>query len=357
MKNKNGEALLHSDATPKTNNFGDKITEKSAEIQVSPAFDMLMKSVENPTDPSPVTSGMLSVIPLNDMMNVVSRLDPPNPLIKGLWNEYELAVLFGISNSGKSILATQWANEIASSGKRVIYADFELSPAQFFQRYSNDSREGFAFSPNLYRVELDTSKYLQCGDFEEVIIEDLKAVIKQTNAEVIIIDNLTYLCNKSEKADAAGMFMLRLRDLHLTHKISSLIVSHTPKRGAHEPLDQCSMAGSMRLANFFQVMIGIGKSTVDEKIKYIKSVKYRASDICYGSDNVIMCQIVKPDKFPYFERLGTCEERTLLQEVTEKKNKDLIEQAKNLQSEGKTQREIAEVLKCSIGKVNKMLKA
>ena len=70
-----------------------------------------------------------------------------------------------------------------------------------------------------------------------------------------------------------------------------------------------------------------------------------------------MCQIVKPDKFPYFERLGTCEERTLLQEVTEKKNKDLIEQAKNLQSEGKTPREIAEVLKCSIGKVNKMLKA
>ena len=104
MENKNGEALLHSDATPKTNNFGDKITEKSADMQVSPAFDMLMESVENPTDPSPVTSGMLSVIPLNDMMDEVSKLDPPNPLIKGLWNEYELAVLFGISNCGKSIL-------------------------------------------------------------------------------------------------------------------------------------------------------------------------------------------------------------------------------------------------------------
>ena len=66
MENKNGEALLHSDTTPKTNNFGDKITEKSADMQVSPAFDMLMESVENPTEPSPLTSGMLKIKTANE---------------------------------------------------------------------------------------------------------------------------------------------------------------------------------------------------------------------------------------------------------------------------------------------------
>lgn len=351
---KSGVTPSHEETTPKTNNFSGKDTNNPTDVQT--ALSDLMEIVNNPTEPKPELSGMLSIISLNDMMHEVSELPPPKPLIKGLWNEHELAVLFGISNCGKSILAVQWANEIASSGKRVIYADFEFSPAQFFQRYSNESREGYSFSPNLYRVELDTSKYLQCGDFEEAIIEDLALTIEHVDAEVIIIDNLTYLCNKSEKADAAGLLMLRLRNLHSTYNLSSLIVSHTPKRGAHEPLDLCSMSGSMRLANFFQVMIGIGKSTVDEKIKYIKSVKYRASDICYGSDNVIMCQITNTNNFPYFERLGTCEERTLLQEVTERKNQDLMESAKKLQSEGKTQREIAQILKCSVGKVNKMLK-
>ena len=73
----------------------------------------------------------------------------PKMLFGELWLEGELAVLFGDTGVGKSILATAIAESIARSHpvgpfefttkpQKVLYIDFDLSPKQFEMRYSAD---------------------------------------------------------------------------------------------------------------------------------------------------------------------------------------------------------------------------
>jgi Mrp family chromosome partitioning ATPase len=74
-------------------------------------------------------------------------------LFGSLWTEGEVAVLFGGSGTGKSILAVQIAEAIATgaqaslpatpqsgvSARRVLYLDFEHTTRQFAERYSAPS--------------------------------------------------------------------------------------------------------------------------------------------------------------------------------------------------------------------------
>ena len=67
------------------------------------------------------------------------------PLWSPFWNDKEISVLFSETNVGKSILATQIANDIArgvnsingqtTRMRKVVYFDYELSDLQFRDRY------------------------------------------------------------------------------------------------------------------------------------------------------------------------------------------------------------------------------
>ena len=47
---------------------------------------------------------------------------------------------------------------------------------------------------------------------------------------IIIIDNLTYLCNSSDKGVDAGLFMIKLMNLKKQYGWSLLIIVHTPTK-------------------------------------------------------------------------------------------------------------------------------
>ncbi|MBQ8034110.1 MAG: hypothetical protein IJ267_03130 [Bacteroidales bacterium] len=55
------------------------------------------------------------------------------------------------------------------------------------------------------------------------------------HTSIIIIDNLTYLCNSSDKGVDAGLFMMKLMNLKKQYGWSLLIIAHTPKRTLQAP--------------------------------------------------------------------------------------------------------------------------
>lgn len=73
-------------------------------------------------------------------------------------------------------------------------------------------------------------------DFEEEIIKNIEEAALTTGSRIIIIDNLTYLCNNSEKGDVAGLFMISLMNLKKKYGWSLLIIAHTPKRSLTSPI-------------------------------------------------------------------------------------------------------------------------
>lgn len=305
----------------------------------------------------PINIGMFRVMTANGTIKEASMLANPKSLYLSFWYEGEVCCLFADCNLGKSILAVQIANEIARTEK-ILYFDFELSDKQFQLRYSDEQGNLFLFPDNLFRVSIDRDAMdmSDLSNFEDAIIKDIEETIVSTDAKIAIIDNLTYLCLQAEKGDAAGSLMFKLMALKRKYGLSLLILSHTPKRPMTAPITQNDLAGSKRLMNFFDSAFAIGRSAKDENLRYLKQIKCRYGSFEYDGDNVIVCSIEKDGTFLKFTNQGFSTEREHLKELSDKDASGMIDQVKELISQGKSYRQISTELGISLAKVQRLLK-
>lgn len=186
--------------------------------------------------------GMLTLKSANQTIEDASKRPDPEQLYLELWYEGEVCCLFADSNLGKSIYAVQMADEISQT-RNVLYVDCELSDKQFQLRYTNsETGERHIFPDGLLRAEVNPYAIGAQG-YEEAIIRDIETAAERTGTKVIIIDNLTYLCNSSDKSVDAGIFMMKLMALKKKKDLSLLIIAHTPKRDLSSPITQNHLAG------------------------------------------------------------------------------------------------------------------
>ena len=309
---------------------------------------------EQMKDCVPSEIGIFTIKTANQAIREAKQRPNPEDLWLTLWYEGEACCLFADSNLGKSIYAVQIATSIAEK-QRVLYFDFELSDKQFQLRYTDEEGNLFQFPNNLYRVEINREA-LGIDNFEDSVILTIEEAAVKTNAKVLIIDNLTYLCIATEKGDLAGSLMMKLMRLKREYGLSILVLAHTPKRPLTNPITQNDLAGSKKLYNFFDSVFAIGKSAKDNNLRYIKQLKVRYGNYTYDMDNVIVCSIEKVGSFLKFVNVGFAEEREHLKEQTENDITTLIENAKDLRSQGKSIREIASILGVSKSKIDRLLK-
>ncbi|MBK8464592.1 MAG: AAA family ATPase [Chloracidobacterium sp.] len=98
---------------------------------------------------------------INDCFANSKDFVPPGMLFGEFWCEGEMALLFGATGTGKSILALQIADAAArgrgveafnmeAKRQKVLYVDLALSNAQLQMRYTHAAKH-YEFSRNLYR--------------------------------------------------------------------------------------------------------------------------------------------------------------------------------------------------------------
>lgn len=298
--------------------------------------------------------GILTVKKANETMREASLRPDPTALWMTLWYSGEVCCLFADSNAGKSLLAVQIADEIAVHQK-ILYFDFELSDKQFQLRYTSEDGNLHHFPENLYRMEISPEN-IDVSNFEDAVMTSIEDAALSVGSKVLIIDNLTYLCNAAEKGDAAGELMMRLMGLKRKHGWSILVLAHTPKRPLTNPISQNDLAGSKKIFNFLDSSFSIGKSIKDTGLRYIKQIKCRHGSFTYDSDNVITCTISKDRDFTRFEIVSYGNEKEHLKEQTDTDRASLIAKTKELASLGKSQREISKELGVSLGTVNNYLR-
>ena len=302
-----------------------------------------------------VEIGILSIKTANQTLDDASTRPDPEELYHELWYEGEVCCLFADSNLGKSIFAVQMADEIART-RNVLYVDCELSDKQFQLRYcKHETGERHIFPDCLYRAEINPYA-IGAEGYEQHIINDIETAAHKLNCKIIIIDNLTYLCNASEKGDVAGLFMMKLMSLKKKHGWSLLIIAHTPKRNMSNPITQNDLAGSKKLYNFFDSVFAIGKSAKDNRLRYVKQIKVRAGEYRYDSDNIIVYEIDPGDGFLHFELIGYACEKEHLKAKEDDENTTQIQNILELKSQGKTVRDIAGIMGMSKSAVGRALK-
>ena len=300
--------------------------------------------------------GMFTIRTANRTIAEAAMRPNPRQLYQELWYEGEVCCLFSDSNLGKSIYAVQMADSIATL-RPVLLVDCELTDKQFQMRYTDiDTGVMHIFPELLYRAEINPNT-LDVKDYETKIFHHIEAAAQHMKCNIIIIDNLTYLCNSSDKGVDAGLFMMKLMNLKKKYGWSLLIIAHTPKRSLMSPITQNDLAGSKKLYNFFDSVFAIGKSAKDSRLRYVKQLKVRAGEFRYDSSNVIVYEIEKTDGFVHFEFKEFSTEKEHLKERTEHDDKKQLQNINDLKVQGKSVREIASLLGLSKSKVWRLIQA
>ena len=292
-----------------------------------------------------------------------AKLRPiPNMLFDVFWFENEVCILFADTNIGKSILALQIADSISrnspiygfrleTGSKKVLYFDFELSDKQLENRYSNNYQNHYKFHHNLFRAEINTEaeKPKEFKNFEDFLCHSIERQVEDLGIQVIVIDNITYL------KDALPL-MKQLKALAKKHNLSILVLAHTPKRNASQPITKNDLAGSKMLINFCDSSFTIGDCANVPKQRYLKQVKQRNTEHVYHADNVILCEIKSVENFLGFNFIGYSEEESHLKRFSTENTLDRNSKVIELKSTGLPNTQIAKQLGVSEGTIRNILK-
>jgi AAA domain len=313
----------------------------------------------------------------NEWMEDAGKTPAAKALFGDFWLEGELSILFSDTNRGKSTLAMQIAEalargkaiapfETAPEAQKVLYFDFELSGKQFEARYSAAGTDGvrrrYRFSDNLLRAQTALHGELPPGykDMAEFVQHSFTALLRQTGARIVIVDNITFLKGANENASAAAQLMKTLKYLKDYFGLSVLVLAHMPKLPFTSPLSLRDLQGSKMLSNFADNVFVIGASNQAGDLRYLKHLKPRHAGIRYDVSNVILYRIERSDEFLHFEFVGYANERDHLiwhYEYIDGKRGDLIIAAKRLFASGASRRRVALILGVSHTTVGRYLKA
>lgn len=301
-------------------------------------------------------SGLFTAMTANETMEEAKFAKPPRQLWSEFWFEGESCCLFADAGVGKSILAVQIANKISQTDK-VLYYDLELSSIQFRKRYFDSlSQKVYKFSDNFIRPKLNREQLKDCGEnMEELVFSAIENDVVRLGVKIVIVDNITWILPTKNPTSAAVKFMRRIDDLKNRLGLSVLILAHTNKRKMTTPLGQNDLSGSKKLINFFDSAFAIGKSVRDDKLRYVKQIKVRDEAEKYGESNVILYTVEKKNSFLQFIKQGNGNENDHLKVSKAEKQKE-IARIKALHTEGKSVRDIAEIVGMSKSTVDRLLK-
>lgn len=311
---------------------------------------------------------------LNSMMMEEKRKPVPEILWGGdgngnaLWFENEFAILFGRTNTGKSLYAVQIAEHISGRlGKTVLYLDLELSMKQFQERYTSRDGELHVWPDNLHRPDLSMigDSLYDSGKFLPLI----RRMMAKVNARVLLLDNLTFLVNNGGMKAEDVKPICREFCNWAKEGYSILVVNHTPKIQPFTTLDINHCLGSSMLTNFVQSVFAIGTDSSNPLTgRYVKQLKSRNGRIVWDGNHVIpyvidktldptMLRFIQPAQLHQTGMdsqipIQTAREGDLLKDADNMQ----LEQIRKLHGQGMSNRKIAEELNLSPATIGKRLK-
>ncbi|WP_147676572.1 AAA family ATPase [Algibacter pacificus] len=315
-------------------------------------------------------SGCLIVKTANQWIDEAKNRPIPNMLFSQFWHENELCILYADTNIGKSILAVQIADSLSRGvaipgfinecpPKIVLYLDFELSDKQFENRYSDNYQNHYYFETKFLRAEINAEADIpkEYHGIEDFLTKSLESKILENKADVVIIDNLTFLKSDNERAKDALVLMKLLKQLTKKSNVSILVLAHTPKRDASKPITKNDLAGSKMLMNFCDSSFAIGGSALSPSLRYLLQVKQRNTEHVFHNENVIVCELKKEYNFLSFGFVEYGSEKEHLKQSVYNDVSERDELMKDLISQGMSNVKIGEELGLSEGAIRKRKKA
>ena len=231
----------------------------------------------------------------------VDGIPAPSTLWHGLWNEGEIACLFGDPNIGKSLLANQIANEAAAMGHQVLYVDFENPDIHFHSRYTTKEETFIGNYGNIHYVGLRFDTAHSASYTIEQKFQAIQDAILVHRTPVVIIDDISHIL-PAKFSERSQSILHQLRHLAQNWHVAILVLAHTRYHRPDTPLSITHLAGSREFSFAFDSIFALGKVTNElpatdgealVPTHYIRQFKARAAAITYDEDHVMRLHLNK----------------------------------------------------------------
>lgn len=276
-------------------------------------------------------------------------------------HQRELALIVGDTNSGKTLLAgdialanndnlCHWNEPMNNVKRKTIYIDGEQNDPQIARRYENLLE---CASGDLIRGRFTEAEYDDCIEDKLLAIE--KLIRKNSDAKLLIVDNLMCMLNNGNSVRQAQQFIQGLKRIKEMNDLTIILVAHLSKRNSKNPIEIKDILGSSVITNYADSIIAVGNTCEGDHIKYLKQLKSRSS---IKMSEVAVLEIVEEPYLHFEFREYDMEENLLPKKVVSRSSISLSmgEMIYKLREEGLTVRSIAEQLNLSKSAVGRFLK-
>lgn len=287
----------------------------------------------------------------------VDGIPAPSTLWHGLWNEGEIACLFGDPNIGKSLLANQIAYEAANMGHKVLYVDFENPDMHFLTRYTSKEGELVVNYGNIHYVGLRFDTDHSASYTIEQKFQAIQDAILVHRTPVVIIDDISHIL-PVKFSERSQSILHQLRHLAQNWHVAILVLAHTRYHRPDTPLSITHLAGSRDFSFAFDSIFALGKVTNEllategdaiVPTHYIRQFKARATALAYDEDHVMRLHLNKRPgmdlSFQIIDRFGI--EAQLITPSHLYPDSEILTQILQLHIQGQSLRQIATQLSIS----------
>jgi RecA-family ATPase len=238
----------------------------------------------------------------NEYIDELKHWQPAEMLFDEFWREGELALLFGPSGSGKSILAVQIAEAVARGraidgfrmpdrGRRVLYVDLDMSGAQFLARIT---------VPNSDKVKVKTHEfsdrfYRESRPDVEDLVGWLRDAVKAMGARSVVIDSLAAVRKTHDGVRETLRLMRELRALRDELGISILVVTDCVDARRGKMLTEADMGRSRVLCGAADSVFAISRHATHIDNRVIVQTLSRNAPLVWTAGNAPLCSIAREE--------------------------------------------------------------
>lgn len=155
----------------------------------------------------------------------------------------ELIIIAGQTSRGKTLLSMNIANNVAKTGRIVLFVTLEMTHVELTSRYMYlNGGESKDF------IEVSTNTLFQKND--ELGWKDIDGLIRnakeELGADLVVVDHLHYFTRETDKAsEDLGRITKEFKKNAIRHNIPIILVSHVRKLGKDEKLSGESLRGCL----------------------------------------------------------------------------------------------------------------
>src|SRR6185369_7106975 len=282
----------------------------------------------------------------------------PAKLFDEFWREGDLALLFGASGTGKSILATEIGESLARGrpiegfqmpvGRRkVLYVDMGQTDWQFQTRYTHVSDDRLRMKS--YKFSENFSRDQPKCDVE--LSKRLRNAIKENGYQIVIIDDLSAIKNTYDGTRETLKLMRELKRVTIETGVSILVLSCSEEPARNGLVSEIDLRRSRVLCSAASSVFAIGQAPRDPDKRYIIQTRCKSAPILWTTANAPICRISRADT----GFIG-CDFDERFAPRMDDEMRGLICRIKSMHESDMTYREIAEELGISRSQVGRLLK-